>query len=417
MLANQFDAFFLDLDGVIYIGEQALPYAVTSLQRLRDMGKSLRFLTNNPSIQRERLVERLQNMGITIQKEEVITSTWATCLYLQQQGIQSVYPIGNFDMLLELAEAGIAVEEENPEAVVVGYEDQIDYTHIRHAVRLIRDGAPFIATNADAWYPSPSGPAPATGAIVAAIQVASEQRPTIIGKPSAAMFVQACRDLAVERDRIVMIGDTLVSDIVGAHQAGISALLISTLTPDIPLFSRTRDLRQPDAVLPNLSALFDARSPIQHWQPVPYVWPQQVAPAVCAVVCNAQQQILLLQSNHQGWELPTARVEPGEELEEAIVRAVFQKTGVSISIKAISGVYSDPLTQVILLPNGEATHFITTTFLCEMKEEIVQEAWQSAFPIAFVAPQHLPDLLFPIHGKWIADALSGRTTRIFELPL
>jgi HAD superfamily hydrolase (TIGR01450 family) len=407
LLADQFDAFFLDLDGVVYIGRRALPQTLPSLQRLRAMGKHIRFLTNNPCKTRERLVERLHDMGIDARKEEMFTATWATCLYLQQQGIRTVYPIGSPDMLIELQEVGVSVDEERPDAVVVGCEDEATYEQLDRASQLIRQGAKFVATMVDAWYPSPAGPAMATGSLVAAIQTASEHSPVVIGKPSPTMFLEALQGLEqIDPARVVMIGDTPASDILGAHQAGLSAILISRAAPKTQLFPGLRDFRQPDAIIPDLSALFDESVSMRAWEPVAYSWPQRVSPGVAAVVLDHEGRVLLIQRSDNGlWGVPTGHIEPSETVSEAIIREVREETGLQVTIQRASGIYSQPDTQIYTRQSG-AVHYITTCFRCEVVSGTPQSDGQETLAATFVDPQQLPEPFMPVHRQWINDALT-----------
>lgn len=406
LLAEQFDVFFLDLDGVIYIGPKALPNVIPSLQRLRAQGKHIRFITNNPCSTREQIATRLRDLGVQAEKEEVITASWATCLYLCQQGIRRIYSIGSPDILSEFAEVGVSIDEENPEAVVVGCEDLTTYTHLLQATRFIRKGARFIATMIDAWFPTPDGPSPAAGSIVAALQTSSERHAMVIGKPAPTMFLEARRGLEhIDPARIVMIGDTPASDILGAHQAGLSAILISRKAPGTQLFPGTRDFRQPDALIPDLSALFDEQYTIRNWEPAAYVWPQRTVPGVAAVILNDQGNVLVRRSDEKSaWELPMGSVEPGETVEEALKRLVLEETGLNVHIKRLSGIYSEPASRVLTHPSGEIIHAVTTCFLCE----IIEAEDVKVGTVEFVKAQLLPG----VQRQWVDDA-QAPTERAF----
>ncbi len=255
MLAERFDAFLFDLDGVIYLGNEPLPGAREALARLRRDGKEIRFLTNDPRPTREQVCRRLAGMGVEAHAEEVVTSGWATASYLLQNGIESAYLVGSRGLAAEIGGVGVEVVDGGPcEAVVVGSDEYVSYGHIRQASRCIFEGARFIATNADATYPSPKGPVPGTGAIVEAVRVVTGERPVVLGKPSPLMFDMALKDLKIDRERIVMIGDSLASDIAGARHAGITGVLV--LREDAQ-DTAAGDSHVPDVVVPDLNALFD----------------------------------------------------------------------------------------------------------------------------------------------------------------
>lgn len=406
MLADQFDAFFFDMDGVIYVGRQVLPHAVSSLEQLRQLGKSIRFLTNNPCPTREGLVNRLRSMGIEAYKEEMFTASWATCLYLQKLGIRQVYPIGSPEMLLEMAEVGISATNEEPEAVVVGCETAIDYEQLTLATRFIRKGALFVATMVDAWFPDEGGPSPAAGALVSALQTSTDHYPVIIGKPALPMFQEARQSLPhIEQSRIAMIGDNPMSDILGAHQAGLTALMISRLEEETRLYPGARDLRQPDAYIPDLAALFDDRYMVRKWEPVSYLWPQRVVPAVAALVFNNDGSVLLLQHEGEPWQVPLGIVGPGETVEEAVRREVTTQTGIQVQGVRLSGVYSEPKRQVMTLPSGEVVHCIVNCFVCDMVEADYELPVGTS--LTFVDPRNVPEPCSAQLRCWLANVVNG----------
>ena len=260
MLAERFDAFLLDLDGVVYLGDELLPGSKEALIRLRETGKEVRFLTNDPRPTREQLRRHLIGMGVEAGLEEVVTSGWATANYLAQEDVRSAYVIGSRGLASEIGAVGVEVIDRGPcEAVVVGSDEHVSYTHLRQASRHVFEGARFVATNADASFPSPKGPLPGTGAIVAALRAVTGQEPVVVGKPFAAMFDIALRDLDAARSRTVMIGDSLESDIAGAHRAGIAGVLIAREDGRPPLIPDSPAL---EAVVSDLGGLFGLASGI-----------------------------------------------------------------------------------------------------------------------------------------------------------
>ena len=251
-ISDRFDAFLFDLDGVVYVGEEPLPGAVESLARLREAGKEVRFLTNNPRPTRAQIARKLAGMGVEAHEEEVVSSGRATASYLRDEGIGSAYVIGSRGLMTEVLGAGVEVVDAGPcEAVVVGADEYVTFAHVRQAVRLIFEGARFVATNADASFPTPKGPLPGTGAIVAAVQTTTGQEPVVVGKPFPPMFDVALRGL--DRARAVMIGDTPNSDIEGARRAGIPGVLIS----EDGRVAMQDNTSPADAAIKDLNGLFD----------------------------------------------------------------------------------------------------------------------------------------------------------------
>lgn len=404
MLADAFDVFLIDLDGVVYVGDRVLPHAVETLDRLRAAGKRLRFLTNNPRPLRASVVRRLSGHGIAAREDQIITSGRATALYLAQAGLRSALVVGSDELRQEIAAAGVEVMDDGPvDAAVVGCAPEVGYADIRRAARAIAAGAAFIATNNDAAYPTHGGPAPATGAIVAAVATASGVRPRIVGKPFAPMFDMALADVT-DRDRVVMIGDTLAADIAGAHRAGVRALLVAGAVPDIP----HTDPRRPDAVIPHLGALLSPDYRLNERASVVDAVPERIAPCVGAVVCDPDGRVLLVRRRDNGlWALPTGHVEPGERLAEAVVRELREETGLAVRIDRMSGLYSNPDTQVVAFPDGRVAHFVTACFLCSPVSGTLRPQPEEVAEVRFCAVAALPAPMVAGHLDWIETALAG----------
>jgi HAD superfamily hydrolase (TIGR01450 family) len=257
-IVDQFDTFLLDLDGVVYLGDSPLPGARRSLQRLRDRRKTLRFLTNDPRPARRDVVARLKGYEIDARTEEVVTCGAATAAYLRENGFESVYVLGSDGLCREMKQSGLRLARDDAEVVVVGCDERICYPDIRRASRLIYRGAKFVATNEDPTFPTPQGPAPATGTIVAAVRAASGREPVVVGKPNGAMFEAAIDGL--DSETAIMIGDSLATDIAGARQQGLPAILVD-YEGEIGLPSSENDSEEkarPDLVISSLADLFEA---------------------------------------------------------------------------------------------------------------------------------------------------------------
>ena len=255
MLADQFDAFLFDLDGTLYHGSEIFPHVRESLCRLRSAGKIVHFVTNDPRSTRGEVTKRLSEMGIEAREQEVFPSGWVTARYLSETRVRSTYVVGSPGLVYEIRQAGVeVVEADQPEAVVVGGDEHTCYEHLLKATRFILGGAKFVATNPDGSYPTPEGPIPGAGAIVAAVQAATGEAPdAIVGKPNPKLFELALEGLDTKSERVAMIGDNPWTDIVGAHRVGIKGILVKAP----PLSSEDSEVPTPDAIIPDLSFLFD----------------------------------------------------------------------------------------------------------------------------------------------------------------
>lgn len=254
MLADEFDTFLLDLDGVVYVGAEPIPSAVDAIERLRDDGKTVQFLTNNSRRPRTDLAAQLREDGISADAEDVVSSASATGDVLRERGYDSAFVVGTDGLEHELHDQGFDVVTSDPDAVVVGLDTETTYRDIEFGARAIRHGAAFVAANVDSTFPTEEGIAPGTGAIVRAIEVVAEEEPLVVGKPEVRMFEQALTSVGPDADA-VMVGDTLQSDVLGARRAEIPSILVTGYgVDDAPTEDTTV---QPDAVVTDLAELFE----------------------------------------------------------------------------------------------------------------------------------------------------------------
>lgn len=256
MLLGQYDAFLVDMDGVVHVGDSAVSGSVEAIRELRDRGKTVRFVTNNSRASREGLVEDLRRFGVEADVDDVISAAWATAEYVAEQGVEAVSVVGGDQFAGMVRDHGIAVRDQDVDAVVVGHDDTVSYDDIARATRLIyEEGADLVAANADGWYPTADGIAPGTGATVAAIEAATGAEATIVGKPEPELFEIALEGLSA--DRTVMIGDNPHSDLVGAEAAGIDAILVTGTGGDAGAGNADAVDVSPVATVERLADLFE----------------------------------------------------------------------------------------------------------------------------------------------------------------
>jgi HAD superfamily hydrolase (TIGR01450 family) len=230
--SDDYDGFLIDLDGVVWTGREPVPGSPEALATMLAAGKEIVFVTNNPTKRPEEYAERLGGMGVEVGPERIVTAGIVTArLAADAAPAGSAALVLGFEPLKELvAGEGLRVIEDlddAPEAAVVvvsGFRD-LTYAHLLAAKRALDAGAALIATSHDATMPMPGGEWPGTGAILAAVEVASGKVAEIAGKPERHLF-----DLALSRmngaRRVAMIGDRLSSDIAGGQAAGLDTILV-----------------------------------------------------------------------------------------------------------------------------------------------------------------------------------------------
>jgi len=256
-------AFLIDMDGVVWRGSEVIYEAIETVNVLLDIGKYVAFITNNSTRSRADYVKRLNLIGVNVRPEQVITSGYATALFVSHNlSLKEVYVIGEEGLIKELEDAGIHVVGDaevllsHVEAVVVGLDRQLTYAKLATALKALHRGAIFIATNEDSTLPTERGLMPGAGAIVAALACASGKRPDyVIGKPNRWIFDVALERLGVKRHEVLVIGDRLDTDVMGAYNAGMDSALVLTGVAKPPDIRSAR--LKPRYVLSTLGELLD----------------------------------------------------------------------------------------------------------------------------------------------------------------
>lgn len=227
-------ALIIDMDGVLWHGDQAIAGLTNFFQTLRE--QQIRFIlaTNNAGLTPEQYVNKLAAMGVTVSQEEIMTSGIATALYLSQHenpATTKVFVVGEGGASQPLQELGFTLTglyEKTADVVVCGKDQTLTWDKLATATLNIRAGAKFIGTNADTTLPTEYGITHGNGAILAALQVATGVEPIIIGKPEPIMYQQAMALLGTDAEETVAIGDRLETDILGAVRTGIRSLMVLT---------------------------------------------------------------------------------------------------------------------------------------------------------------------------------------------
>jgi len=245
------------MDGVLVHENVPLPGAAELLQQWQDQGKPFLVLTNNSIFTPRDLSARLRASGLKVPEDRIWTSALATADFLaSQKPGGSAFVIGEAGLTTALHEAGFVMTDSDPDYVVVGETRNYSFEAITRAIRLIGDGARFIATNPDATGPSAEGPMPATGAVSALITKATGKEPYVVGKPNPMMFRSAMNKIGAHSENTAMIGDRMDTDIVAGIEAGLHTILVLTGISDQAEIERYPF--RPDEVLDSVADLLDS---------------------------------------------------------------------------------------------------------------------------------------------------------------
>ncbi len=223
------ECWLTDMDGVLVHEEQAIPGAADFISRLVALERRFLVLTNNSIYTPRDLRARLSRSEILIPEEVIWTSALATAAFLaDQRPGGTAYAVGEAGLTTALHEVGYTLTERDPDYVVLGENRTLSFESITKAIRLIDDGARFIATNPDPSGPSKDGLMPATGSVAALITKATGRHPYFIGKPNPLMMRTALNRIDAHSETTVMIGDRMDTDIISGLEAGLRTVLVLT---------------------------------------------------------------------------------------------------------------------------------------------------------------------------------------------
>ncbi|WP_127126033.1 HAD-IIA family hydrolase [Georgenia sp. SYP-B2076] len=228
-MTEQIQSWLTDMDGVLVHEGNALPGAADFIARLTELERPFLVLTNNSIFTPRDLAARLAASGITVPEERIWTSALATANFVKQQlPGGSAYVIGEAGLTTALYQAGYTMTDTDPDYVILGETRTYSFSSITRAIRLVNDGARFIATNPDPTGPSQEGPLPATGAVAALITKATNRSPYFIGKPNPVMIRAALNRIEAHSETTAMIGDRMDTDVLAGMEAGLRTYLVLT---------------------------------------------------------------------------------------------------------------------------------------------------------------------------------------------
>jgi NagD protein len=219
--------YLMDMDGVLVHEEHLIPGADELIAELTAKGTPFLVLTNNSIYTPRDLRARLSRTGLLVPESAIWTSALATARFLDSQRPNgSAFVIGESGLTTALHEIGYVLTDRDPDYVVLGETRTYSFPAITTAIRLVEQGARFIATNPDATGPSLQGPLPATGSVAALIERATGREPYYVGKPNPLMMRSALNALGAHSETTAMIGDRMDTDVVAGLEAGLHTILV-----------------------------------------------------------------------------------------------------------------------------------------------------------------------------------------------
>lgn len=262
MIFSNIKALILDMDGVVWRENTPIGHLPSIFARIQERGLKVALATNNATKTVNEYLDKFSGFGVALEPWQIVTSASATADMLCKRflGGGPVFIVGENGLKVALEECGFSpiIDPENdtaPVAVIGGFDRSVTYAKLRRATLHIRAGAPFYGTNPDKTFPTPQGLIPGAGAILAAIEAATDVQPIITGKPLPAMMYTALEKLGTEPEETLVVGDRLETDIAAGQAAGCkTALVLSGVS------SRQQGLAwqpAPDFIVEDLAALLD----------------------------------------------------------------------------------------------------------------------------------------------------------------
>ena len=265
-LVEAHDLVMFDLDGVVYVGGEAIDGVAAAIDRVRESGRHVAFVTNNASRTPDQVAAKLTKVGVSAEAHDVVTSAQAAARVLvEEHGAGArVLMLGGEGLKVALLEAGLEPVDDPEGAVAVasGYGPDVRWRDIMRVSTLVRDGLPYVASNADLTIPTPYGLAPGHGVLVRTITGFAGVDAIVAGKPEKPLMEETV--LRVGGDRPLMVGDRLDTDIEGAHAIDAPSLLVLTGVTWIEDLASAPPRLRPTYISPTLAGLFEP-------QPVPSV--------------------------------------------------------------------------------------------------------------------------------------------------
>lgn len=254
---SEVQGLIFDMDGVLWRGGKLLPGVRTTFSLLRARQIPFVLATNNATQSFEEVRSRMDEAGVSIEQNEVLTSALGTAMHLKQhipEGAR-VYAVGGTALHEALEGAGFSVQDSSDDvaAVVVGMDWSLTWEKLAEASYALMAGAFFMGTNPDVSFPTERGLAPGNGAILAALEAATGREAVIFGKPEPHLFVEALQRIGTPKTHTVAVGDRLETDILGGARAGLPTALVLTGVTTAEQVAQS-DL-QPDWVFENLEEL------------------------------------------------------------------------------------------------------------------------------------------------------------------
>jgi len=227
-LREQVKALILDMDGVLWKESDAIGDLPQVFNHIQALGLDYVLATNNATKTQAKYVEKLSGFGVQIPEEKIVNSSMAVAYLLRKRFPSggNVYIVGETGLVEALEHAGFHQAEKDCVAVIASMDRGISFEKLKRATLLIRSGVPFYATNPDRTYPTPEGLIPGAGSLIGSLEISTDVKPIIAGKPNPTLYEFALERLGTLPSQTLVVGDRLETDILGGQNLGCPTALV-----------------------------------------------------------------------------------------------------------------------------------------------------------------------------------------------
>ena len=256
MLINKI-VYFFDLDGTIYLGDTLFDGVLELIELLRKKKKNFYFLSNNSSKSTKDYLKKLENLKINISIENIILSQHPTIDYLKKNSYKRIFLMGTESLKEEFREHGFILSENDPEILILAFDQELTYNRLEKAALLIQNDIPYIATHLDNRCPTKNGYIPDAGGIAALLEKATERMPRVFGKPNKEMILFKLDSLNIDPKDAVMFGDRLYTDMKMGINAGVTTCCVLSGETTLSMINKNEEFK-PDFIIEGIWDLLDA---------------------------------------------------------------------------------------------------------------------------------------------------------------
>jgi HAD superfamily hydrolase (TIGR01458 family) len=246
------EGLLIDLDGTVYLGRELISGSVAAIDRLRDSAIPFVFTTNTSRMCRSDIIASLGSLGLVVEEKEIFSAPVAAASWLKDEGVRRVHLLVSESTRADFAD--FEITEDRPDAVLVGdLGSGFTFQRLNEGFKSLRSGARLVAIHRNRFWLTDAGPTLDAGPFVAALEYASRQQATLVGKPSAAFFAAASSLLGIRRESLAVVGDDFETDVQGGRAAGLTTIQVRTGKFDSALLEQATPSERPNYVVTSLA--------------------------------------------------------------------------------------------------------------------------------------------------------------------